>query len=120
MSTIRRTPARFGSAATTAHRLLRSNRSTRVRSVPICAISFGCLRRNELIFNGIHFGNSLQASVSEPQTSTHLARSIARLPTIFAIKKLAEHHQPWRGPFSPALLPCLGRRRSVPLLSDVL
>src|ERR1700674_749445 len=32
MSTIRRTPARFGSAATTAHRLSRSNRSTRVCS----------------------------------------------------------------------------------------
>src|ERR1700722_14525146 len=32
MSTSRRTPVHFGSAATTAHRLSRSNRSTRVRS----------------------------------------------------------------------------------------
>jgi hypothetical protein len=106
MSTIRRTPARFGSAATTAHRSSRSNRSTRIRSVPICAFGFGCLLRNELIFNGIHFGNSVQASVSEPQNSTHLARSIGRLPTIFAIRKSAIDPQPWTAPFSPTLVPC--------------
>src|SRR5262245_55974690 len=34
-----------------------------------------------------HFGNSLQASTSDPQYSMHLARSIGPFPTTLAIKK---------------------------------
>ena len=32
---------------------------------------------------------------------------------------MAVNPEPWTAPFSPALVPCLGRRRSVPLLTHV-
>src|SRR4029077_3710552 len=67
--------------------------------VPICAFGFGCLRRSELIFNGIHFGNSLPASMSESQNSTPLARSIWSVPTISS----ETGRQPITGPRSEGM-----------------
>src|SRR6266581_3485325 len=140
MSTIRRTPARFGSAATTAHRLSRSNRwtsavppccdgapsafgqrtsgrrrfssllhlvGTALEFVPIGAFGSGCLRRNELIFNGIHFGNSLQASVSE-QSWASFRWTAKRAGATRSVSKV------WRRGESQAVYACPERSRREP------